>query len=119
MMFVAAHEMNAQISSTWKGGTPGHKTDWDTPSNWSNNRVPDEFTDVTILWDYTLQGNYPIIKHPEFEAHSIFVEDGAKLNYSFRSDMIIHHVNDGAIGSNQNMAGRKSRNKDKTIVCKM
>lgn len=38
----------SQIESRWIGGSPGREQDWFWHKNWSNNRVPDEFTDVRI-----------------------------------------------------------------------
>jgi hypothetical protein len=105
--FLMTQAIHAQIHSTWKGGTPGHKTDWDTPANWSNNRVPDEFTDVVIVWDQTMQENYPLVKEAKFEVHSIWIHDGAKLNICYSTDPVIKHVNDGWDGPTISEAGQK------------
>jgi len=69
----------AQIASTWKGKTPGHETDWNWPSNWTNNSQPDEFTDVIIPLDNTLSGNYPVIKAKKIEINSLNIFPGASL----------------------------------------
>jgi hypothetical protein len=68
-----------QITSIWKGNTPGHKMEWDFASNWSNNRIPDEFTDVMIPVDITLGNNYPVISNGSVEVNSLTVSSGAHI----------------------------------------
>ncbi|MEP6794054.1 MAG: hypothetical protein ABJB16_06990 [Saprospiraceae bacterium] len=95
----------SQITSIWKGKTPGHEFDWNWPGNWSTNRLPDDFTDVFIPIDNTLTRNYPIIKTHGVEINSLNMHidasitilkgilsilDSAKSNY--RKNQIIGKV---------------------------
>ena len=68
----------SQITSTWRGNTPGKETDWNCASNWSNNFLPDEFTDVVIPVDISITYNYPVI-NSEAEINSLSVWPGASL----------------------------------------
>ncbi|HZV69009.1 MAG TPA: hypothetical protein VFG10_05670 [Saprospiraceae bacterium] len=69
----------AQKASTWKGNAIDHSNDWNWPGNWSNNSLPDEFTDVCIPYDNTSLVNYPVIKSNEVEINSLFIAPGAML----------------------------------------
>ncbi len=75
---LATHSFS-QITSIWKGKTPGHECDWSWPGNWNNNRLPDEFTDVFIPVDNTLTCNYPVIKSGEVEINSLNMHADASL----------------------------------------
>ncbi len=57
--------MNAQ--NTWKGGTIGNETDWNTAKNWSKNQVPDWKENVIIADVSTQSGHFPVIDE-EIEA---------------------------------------------------
>jgi len=70
----------AQITSIWKGNTPGHESQWECPSNWSNNRVPDEFTDVIIQVDISNDYHYPVFNMSETEINSLRIWPGAYLH---------------------------------------
>jgi hypothetical protein len=72
-------ETFCQVTSIWKGNTPGHEVQWEYASNWSNNRIPDEFTDVIIPLDITLGKNYPVIRTLNVEVNSLFIEAGAEI----------------------------------------
>ena len=72
-------ECFCQVPSIWKGNTPGHEVEWAYASNWSNNRIPDEFTDVVIPFDITLGKNYPVIRTPNVEVNSLSVIAGAQI----------------------------------------
>ena len=65
--------------ATWKGNTPGHELEWQYASNWSNNRIPDEFTDVVIPYDETLGKNYPVVQTTNVEINSICIRLGAQI----------------------------------------
>ncbi len=69
----------SQISSKWRGNTPGHEHDWYYPSNWSNNRIPDEFTDVIIQVDISSSYRYPVIHYGDLEINSLHIWPGACL----------------------------------------
>ena len=69
----------AQITAIWRGNTPGHENKWECPSNWSNNRVPDEFTDVIIQVDISNDFHYPVFNMSETEINSLRIWPGACL----------------------------------------
>lgn len=45
----------------WKGGTPGQENNWHEAKNWSNNKIPDEFSHVIISPKNADQCPQPII----------------------------------------------------------
>lgn len=67
----------AQVTALWRGNTPGHESKWDCPSNWSNNRVPDEFTDVIIQVDNSNKPQYPVLQLQRTEINSLSIRPGA------------------------------------------
>lgn len=69
----------AQIISIWRGNTPGQENRWDCPSNWSNNRLPDEFTDVIIQVDISSRFRYPVLNSKQTEINSLRIWPGASL----------------------------------------
>lgn len=78
LLFFAANELSAQIQNTWVGGTPGHPIDWDVASNWSLQRIPNEFSNVVIPNTATTTFSYPSIDKA-VEINSLRIESGAKL----------------------------------------
>ncbi len=68
--------LSAQTTATWQGGKPGRTTDWNCPANWSEGRVPDEFTQVIIpagrQW-------YPVIQGTPTPIDALLMEGGARL----------------------------------------
>ena len=68
----------SQVTSKWRGNTPGKEQDWKCPSNWSTNSLPNEFTDVVIPVDISVTYNYPVI-NGEVEINSLSVWPGAIL----------------------------------------
>jgi hypothetical protein len=69
----------AQTTNTWKGGFPGHETDWNQNKNWSRGKTPDVFDNVIIPDVSTSTQKYPIVKEGEIEVISIEVQSGASL----------------------------------------
>lgn len=69
----------AQVISIWRGNTPGQESKWDCPSNWSNNRLPDEFTDVIIQVDNSSRHKYPVLNTNREEINSLRIWPGACL----------------------------------------
>lgn len=78
LTLLATHSFS-QITSIWKGKVPGHENDWNWPGNWSNNRLPDDFTDVFIPVDNTLSCNYPVINAGVVEINSLNMHRDASL----------------------------------------
>lgn len=74
--FSAPSSLFAQKAITWKGGAPGRETQWQCPGNWSENKVPNEFSDVVIP-DISTRGlNYPVLNDVA-EVHSLRLEGNA------------------------------------------
>ncbi|MCB9314897.1 MAG: hypothetical protein H6569_02040 [Lewinellaceae bacterium] len=71
--------LNAQKTTTWKGGAPGRAQDWNCPKNWSDGRVPDTFSDVVIPDVSTTSFAAPIIKNGAFEVNSLRLLANATL----------------------------------------
>lgn len=69
----------AQISVYWIGGKAGRPTDWNCAANWSNNKVPNEFTDVFIMYKESNKDCFPEIIKGNFKIHSLSFETGTHL----------------------------------------
>ncbi len=69
----------AQKTNNWRGGAPGHETEWSYFKNWSTGRVPNEFDHVVIPDVSTSTGKYPVIRKGEIEVLSLVVQTGASL----------------------------------------
>lgn len=67
----------AQTTATWKGGKPGHATDWNCPANWSKGHVPNEFTQVIIPAGANY---YPVIQYTPAPIDALLMECGATLS---------------------------------------
>ena len=72
--------LHAQTTSTWQGGTPGKATDWNTASNWKENRVPDEYSLVIIPSDRHF---YPILEEQVESIDALMLEGGAALTLGY------------------------------------
>jgi hypothetical protein len=81
MIVLFAETMTSQTTSRWNGNTPGHERDWFLAANWSNNRVPDEFSDVIIPVDISIDRNYPVINGgtTTVEINSLSIWPGATI----------------------------------------
>ncbi len=77
LLFTGA--LSAQITNSWKGGTPGHETDWYYFKNWSLNKVPDAFDRVVIADVSTKTNRYPVISSGVVEVLSVEIHSGASL----------------------------------------
>lgn len=77
----------SQVAATWKGNTPGHELEWGYASNWSNNRIPDQFTDVVIPYDETLGKNYPVVQTATVEINSICIRTGAQIQIEYTCEI--------------------------------
>jgi hypothetical protein len=69
----------AQTKNIWKGGFPGHESEWNHAKNWSLGKTPDVFDRVIIPDVSASTQEYPIIKDGEVEVLSIEVQTGASL----------------------------------------
>lgn len=68
--------LTAQTTTIWQGGKPGRTADWNCPANWSEGRVPDEFTQVIIPSGVNC---YPVIKYAPSPIDALLMEAGARL----------------------------------------
>lgn len=80
--------LNAQTTNVWKGGFPGHETEWNHSRNWSLGKTPDVFDRVIIPDVTTGTQKYPVVKDGEIEVLSLEVKSGASLTL-FRSARIV------------------------------
>ncbi len=71
--------LQAQTTNVWKGGFPGHETDWNQNRNWSLGKTPGVFDRVIIPDVSSSTQKYPIIKEGEIEVQSLEVRVGASL----------------------------------------
>ena len=71
LMTLAATQLFSQKPAEWKGGFPGHETDWNCPQNWTGNTVPNAFSDVSVPDVSTASRALPIIKTGIVEINSI------------------------------------------------
>jgi hypothetical protein len=68
--------LSAQTTAIWQGGKPGRTNDWNCPANWSEGRVPDEFTQVII----PIGANYyPVIQYAPSPIDALLMEAGTTL----------------------------------------
>lgn len=79
LLFCCITRPSAQTINTWKGGAPGHETDWAYFKNWSRNTVPQEFDRVIIPDVSSNTRSYPVIHNGEVEVLSVTVLSGARL----------------------------------------
>lgn len=76
LFFSMGFTLSAQTVEIWQGGKPGRSTDWNCPANWSEGRVPDEFTQVIIPAGANV---FPVIKGNPTPIDALLVEGGATL----------------------------------------
>jgi hypothetical protein len=76
LFFGFSFSLSAQTTAVWQGGKPGRTTDWNCPANWSEGRVPDEFTQVIIPSSASF---YPVIQYAPTPIDALLMEAGARL----------------------------------------
>lgn len=76
LMICLSGTLSAQTTSTWQGGTPGKTTDWNTASNWKENRVPDAYSLVIIPSDRQF---YPVLGEEVEPIDALLLEGGAAM----------------------------------------
>ena len=79
MLLVNLSSLQAQTTNVWKGGVPGHESDWNHYKNWSLGKTPGVFDCVIIPDVSSTSRKYPIVKAGEIEVLSIEVQSGASL----------------------------------------
>lgn len=95
----------AQQTVTWKGGTPGNETNWNEAKNWSNNRVPNIFSDVIIADVSTSTFSTPSIKGGTIELNSIYIASNAKLTVETNAKVIVYSHAEGLLKENLDIEG--------------
>lgn len=71
--------LQAQTANIWRGGFPGHETNWNHARNWSLGRIPDFFDWVIIPDVSTSTRRYPIISSGEVQVQTLEIKPGATL----------------------------------------
>jgi hypothetical protein len=82
ILFFAASPfmLRAQTTNTWKGGFPGHETEWNNSRNWSLGKTPNAFQRVIIPDVSTTTRRYPVVAaETEIEVQSLEIHAGASL----------------------------------------
>ncbi len=80
LLFAASFSsLQAQTTNIWKGGFPGHETDWKHGRNWSLGRTPDVFDRVVIPDVSTSTRRFPAILSGETSVLSLEIQSGASL----------------------------------------
>lgn len=69
--------LSAQVQ--WRGGFPGHETEWQNARNWSTNRVPDDMDNVVIPDCSTRGCFYPVVETKTARVQSLEIHDNARL----------------------------------------
>jgi len=79
IILATTNATSAQTVNTWKGGYPGHETDWYFFKNWSLGRTPGAFDRVIIPDVSTTTRRYPVVSAGEIEIQSLEIQAGASL----------------------------------------
>ena len=80
LLFLAnLSSLQAQTANVWKGGFPGHESDWNHNRNWSLGKTPDVFDRVIIPDVSTSTLKYPIVKEGAIEVQTLEIRPGASL----------------------------------------
>ena len=79
LVFCLSIAIQAQNTVRWTGGTPGSETNWESPKNWTPNRVPSS-NDLVIIPDCSSKGGfYPELTKTAGPIAHLRVEGGARL----------------------------------------
>ncbi|MCC6460315.1 MAG: hypothetical protein IT260_07575 [Saprospiraceae bacterium] len=91
-VLIAITSAFAQKNNTWRGGAPGHETEWSYFKNWSTGRVPNEFDRVLIPDVSTSSNDYPVIKAEKVEVLSLQIQQGAMLTLLSNAHLLAEEV---------------------------
>lgn len=86
---LSALSLQAQKIATWKGGAPGHATEWNYPANWKENRVPNEFSQVIIPDVSSSTFSNPVLDGEVVEIWSLQIFSGASLRIGKSARLIV------------------------------
>ncbi len=98
--------ITAQNTTIWVGGTPGKETKWDEAKNWSNHRVPDEFSNVIILDVSTTTFSYPEIISGNIELNSLTIESNATISIHQNARLVVFDNIEGVAINDLKSQGR-------------
>ena len=79
LISIFSNDSHAQIQASWIGGYPSRPRDWNCSANWSNNKVPNEFTDVHISNVEAYRFQYPVEINSNVVVHSLSLNQGAYI----------------------------------------
>ena len=85
--------LHAQKTATWKGGAPGHETDWHFYKNWSLGQAPGEFDRVVVQDVSTSTRHYSVVRSGEVEVLSLEIQSGASLTLLSGARLIANEFN--------------------------
>lgn len=85
----------SQHENTWIGGTPGMENDWNCAKNWSDFKVPDEFTNVFIPDVSTSTLYYPVIKKGVVEINAFYMKATASLTVLPDARLVVYSEAEG------------------------
>ncbi len=71
--------LRAQTVNTWKGGFPGHESDWAFSKNWSLGHAPSEFDRVVIPDMSANARKFPVVRTGTIELAGLAIESNASL----------------------------------------
>lgn len=94
-----------QKAVTWIGGTPGKECQWNEPKNWSDHKVPNEFSNVIIGTKGNGSRYYPEIKSGVIELNALDITSNAKLKINDSAKLIIYDSANGLFAANINTGG--------------
>ncbi|HOY08258.1 MAG TPA: hypothetical protein PLO67_22775 [Saprospiraceae bacterium] len=89
LLTLTSLSLQAQKIATWKGGAPGHATEWNYPANWKENRVPNEFSQVIIPDVSASTFSNPVLDGEVVEIWSLQMFSGASLRIGKSARLIV------------------------------
>jgi len=106
IMTFSATIIMGQKSVEWIGGTPGKETCWNEPRNWSDHKVPNEFSNVFIGKTSASVVHFPVISEGLIELNSINLSNQATLKLDASAELIIYDSATGIFSNNFVADGR-------------
>jgi len=104
IILISQTTLLAQKSTTWKGGTPGRPSDWNCASNWSDGRVPNEFSDVII--PNISSEIYPVIKNNAEDINALFLMSSTKIYIEKKGALTVYERVEIAAGAKIDNQGK-------------
>jgi len=85
-----AQQANAQKTTYWKGGTPGHENDWFCARNWTSGDVPNEFSNVVISDQTSQNHSSPVIRRGSVSINTLRIEGIASLEIGAAAQVVVY-----------------------------